>query len=87
MLKFIARWFHKREEDLPTRLSKKEALSIAREAAANKWMGKYLGMVSVEMQAGTPVWCISSTTRGQILLVFVDDTTGKVIEMRTVGIR
>jgi hypothetical protein len=84
-------WFRKkprdRAPDPQTRLTRQEALEIAVRAAAGNTLVEYLTLVSSELRAGSPVWIVSSVTRGLQLVVTIDDASGEVLGVETIGVR
>lgn len=87
MFDFIARWLGKSTQSSPTRLSSDEAIEIARRAAADDPQCENLALAKMEMRAGNATWIISSATVGRMLEVWIDDTTGRVLEIRHIGTR
>lgn len=86
MFQFISRWLSGKP-NIQTRLSADEALAIARSAASNDAMSQHLGPTTVEQRSGSVVWIVSSATVGRTLEVLIDDATGKVLDVRHVGVR
>lgn len=87
MFDFIARWLGKSTQSSPTRLSSDEAIAIARRAAADDPQCENLALAKMERRSGNATWIISSATVGRMLEVWIDDTTGRVLEIRHIGTR
>lgn len=85
MFDFISRWFGKTPR-VPTRLTKTQALELAR-AAVPASERETLTLSTVVQQQRGPVWVVSSATIGSMLEVEIDDATGKVIRIGRSGIR
>jgi hypothetical protein len=71
----------------PTRLSREEAVLIARRAAAAESLSESLSMVDLQDRSGGAVWVVRSATVGLVLEVSVDDASGGVLEIRHLGKR
>ena len=81
-------WFGRKKPSTPvTRLSRDEALAIARRAAENAPLAAELALTSVQQVSGRTVWIVSSATRGLMLEITIDDADGTVLEQRHVGLR
>jgi uncharacterized membrane protein YkoI len=87
VLQILDKWLSKKKKRTDTRLSKDEALAIARKAASVYPNAEELYLVSLEEKAGVLIWIVSSTTVGRTLFVKVDDASGDVIEIKQVGLR
>ena len=70
-----------------TRLSSAQALERARAAAATEPLVEYLSNAFVETRDGALVWVVTTTTRGRSLEVHIDDATGDVLAVRSLGLR
>lgn len=60
-------------------------LAIARKAAVEYPNCEDLNIVILEEHSGSPIWIVSSATRGATLQVHVDDLSGKVLEIKQIG--
>ena len=72
---------------MQTRLSKDEALAIARRATADDPLCQELNLAAIEQKSGVAVWIVSSATVGLVLEVSIDDATAEVLEVRRLGVR
>jgi hypothetical protein len=87
MLEFLRRWFGRSSATVRTRLSREEALAIARHAAAHDSLAPQLALTTIELRAGLPVWIVSSASVGQVLEVSIDDSTGHAFQVQRLGLR
>lgn len=87
MFQLLNRWLSKKNKSAETRLSKDEVLAIARKAASEYPSGEDLNIVTLEQNAGVSIWIVSSATVGHTLVVWVDDASGDVLEIKQLGVR
>jgi uncharacterized membrane protein YkoI len=87
MFAFFRRFLGESEKPVHSRLSREEAVAIARRAAANDPMSQDLSMAMVREQSGKVVWIVCSAAIGRTLEVTVDDASGDVLDVRRVGVR
>jgi hypothetical protein len=83
----LDRWLSKKKERPKTRLSEDEVIAIARKAASDYESCEYLGLVTLEENAGTLIWTVGSATIGSALVVWIDDASGEVLEIKQLGVR
>jgi hypothetical protein len=82
----MRRWFSPARE-AKTNLTAAQALQIARDAAASDPMGELLSITMLKERDGKPAWLVASATVGASLEVWIDDETGRVLELKHVGLR
>lgn len=87
MLGTLHRWLVGPRNGRPTRLSRDQALAIARRAAASDPLASRLGAAILEERSGRRLWSVRSATVGLVLVVTIDDATGAVVEMERFGVR
>jgi hypothetical protein len=78
-------WLGRSDAEPPSRLSKEDALRIAREGASATHDVRLLTLVRRDVRAGRVVWVVSEAVIGSALVVEVDDATGDVIAVRRTG--
>jgi uncharacterized membrane protein YkoI len=81
------KWLSKQKERPKTRLSEEEVVAIARKAASGQPSCEYLGLVTLEENAGVLIWTVGSATIGSALVVWIDDASGEVLEIKQLGVR
>lgn len=84
---FLEGWLGQKTRNPASRLTGNQALEIARKAASGYPNCEDLAIVALKEQDGTPIWIVSSATIGRTLQVFIDDATGKVLEISQIGVR
>ena len=73
-------WFGHRALPTPaTRLSRDEAIRIAREAAGDDPLAATLGYAEPSIAGATIIWTVASVAFDEILTIIVDDATGSVL--------
>lgn len=78
-------WLGRSTADPPSRLSKQDALCIARARAAIDHDVQLLDLVQRDVRAGRIVWVVSEAVIGSALVVEIDDATSSVMTMRRTG--
>jgi hypothetical protein len=76
---------HKKGKEF--RLDKAAVLAIARDAAAGYPNCEALSIVSLEERSGNLIWVVRSATVGRTLHVYIEDVSGKVVEIKESGVR
>lgn len=76
---------HKKGKE--SRLDKAAVLAIARDAAAEYANCEELSIVSLEERSGNLMWVVRSATVGRTLQVYIEDVSGKVVEIKESGVR
>ncbi|HEU5134303.1 MAG TPA: hypothetical protein VFU13_04085 [Steroidobacteraceae bacterium] len=84
---FLARLLGKGPQPPHTRLSRDEAIAIARRAAADDPQSAQLTIAEVRLQSGNAIWSVSAAEVGRHLVISIDDATGAVLEKKHVGLR
>jgi hypothetical protein len=87
VFEFLKLWLGRSRPQVATRLTEREALAIAREAAAGDPLCEQLAMTLVEERAEGLVWIVGSAGVGFWLQVTIDDTSGRVLEIKHGGLR
>lgn len=86
MIDFLRQLFGRRTAP-SLRLSERDALTLARVAAAAHPMVDTLAIATSSVEEGMSVWQVRSATVGKMLVVTIDDATGAATSMRESGIR
>lgn len=74
-------WFKRGSSPTPgTRLTRDEAIRIAREAAREDPLAPTLGYAEPSVTGGAVRWTVASVTLDDTLTIVVDDATGMVIQ-------
>jgi uncharacterized membrane protein YkoI len=81
------RWLSKKKKRPKTRLSEDEVIAIARKAASGYLNCEDLCLVMLEENADALTWIVRSATIGSALLVWIDDASGEVLEIKRLGVR
>jgi uncharacterized membrane protein YkoI len=87
MFHLFDRWLSKKKECPKTRLSESEVIAIARKAASGLPNCEDLCLVMLEENADALIWIVRSATIGSALLVWIDDASGEVLEIKRLGVR
>jgi hypothetical protein len=88
MFDSVFRWFENKHRSPETRLSQLQVLAIAREAAGDDPASRCLSMATPRFgEADHVIWEVSSATIGRTLVIMIDDIDGRVIEIKTLGVR
>jgi uncharacterized membrane protein YkoI len=79
-------WFKKKEkkQQPATAISQQQAIEIAQRAAAGRPEAPLLIRARLEESRASLMWTIGTATIGGGLLVWVDATTGEVVEIREI---
>jgi uncharacterized membrane protein YkoI len=81
-------WFKKKQKTEPaTAISKQQAIEIARRATAGQLYADMLVSARVDESRASLTWMIATGGIGSGLLVWVDATTGEVVEIRRIHAR
>ena len=72
---------------LTLRLTREQALALAREASKDDDMSSTLAMTMVREDGGKAIWIVSTPGVGRILEVEIEDATGQVLRVERVGFR
>jgi hypothetical protein len=68
----------------PRRLSEAQAISLAKEAAADHWLRDKLSVATAQRnEHGAVVWNVVTGGVGSHLSVVIDDASGAVLELRS----
>ncbi len=86
MFEFIHHFFTRHTQQTKTKLAEEEVLIIARDAA-DQPLRDSMCMIKVEERKGRLVWTVASATIGSGLEIAIDDATGKIINIKHVGVR
>jgi hypothetical protein len=87
MFHILDKWLSKKKKRPKTRLSEQEVVAIARKAASGLPNCEDLCLVMLEENAGALTWIVRSATIGSALLVWIDDASGEVLEIKRLGVR
>lgn len=78
----LRRLFGRTEPPVQSRLSRTQAIAIARAASEHDPQQQDLSLATVEPRDGRLVWTVSAGVIGSVLQVEIDDATGEVIDVR-----
>jgi len=70
-------------ERIPTKLTAAEAIALAKCAAGDEGLGKYLNVATPERDAsGAVIWYVRNGGVGAFLRLVVDDATGAILDRK-----